>query len=96
MAQYEGLGCAKDPSSSTGRTGGALDRDPEVPGPPPRAVEASTHDRCGQPPELRHISSTETGSNKDHTDTSQPHGPQGRGVSRSCFLWIHPRLRKVK
>ena len=33
MAQHGSLGCAKDPSSSTGRTEGAPDRDPK--GPPP-------------------------------------------------------------
>ena len=81
MAQHGSLGCAEDPSSSTGRTEGAPDRDPEVPGPPPRAVESSIHKGCGQLPKLMHVSSTETGSNKDHTDTSQPHGPQGTGVS---------------
>lgn len=78
MAQHGSLGCAKDPSSSTGRTEGAPDRDPEGPPPElwshPSTTDAASYPNSGMFPQLKR-------SNKDRTDTSQPRGPQGRGVS---------------
>ena len=55
MAQHGSLGCAKDPSSSTGGTEGAPDRGPE--GPPPELwSHPSTTDAASYPIQARFLS----------------------------------------
>lgn len=57
MAQHGSLGCAKDPSSSTGGTEGAPDRDPEGPPPElwshPSMSDAASYPNSGTFPQLK-------------------------------------------
>lgn len=78
MAQHGSLGCAKDPSSSTGGTEGAPDRDPEGPPPElwshPSTTDAASYPNSGTFPQLK-LGATRT--------ARTPHSlvAQGRGVS---------------